>query len=267
MLIDYFTVIAQLINFLILVWLLKRFLYKPVLRAIDAREQRLQQQHEQAQAQQKEAQTLKAQLEQEHSELQQQRDTLLEQARSEVKAQKDKELEQVRAEINLQKQQWQKQLQVEQQNLQGHLRDCALKQLRSGVSRALHDLAEVKLETQLLNHFSARLQQLSDTQRQELNRINTAAKTAPTIKTSFPLDTPMQETLRAALKSILEQNDVHFEHQPDMGCGIELRWEDYHLSWSLDTYLEQMEQELHQQMDTIRTAEPAEVPAPQEEPA
>ena len=41
MLIDWFTVGAQVLNFLILVWLLKRFLYKPILDAIDAREERI----------------------------------------------------------------------------------------------------------------------------------------------------------------------------------------------------------------------------------
>jgi len=38
MLIDWFTVGAQALNFLILVWLLKHFLYQPILNAIDARE-------------------------------------------------------------------------------------------------------------------------------------------------------------------------------------------------------------------------------------
>ena len=38
MLIDWFTVAEQALNFLILVWLMKRFLYKPILNAIDARE-------------------------------------------------------------------------------------------------------------------------------------------------------------------------------------------------------------------------------------
>ena len=38
--INWFTVIAQVINFLILVWLLKRFLYKPVLNAIAEREKK-----------------------------------------------------------------------------------------------------------------------------------------------------------------------------------------------------------------------------------
>jgi F-type H+-transporting ATPase subunit c len=41
MLIDWFTVGAQLLNFLILAWLLKRFLYRPILDALDAREQRI----------------------------------------------------------------------------------------------------------------------------------------------------------------------------------------------------------------------------------
>ena len=41
MLIDWFTFIAQVVNFLILMLLLKRFLYRPILSAIDAREQRI----------------------------------------------------------------------------------------------------------------------------------------------------------------------------------------------------------------------------------
>ena len=39
MLIDWFTVLAQIVNFLILVALMKRFLYGPLIAAIDAREQ------------------------------------------------------------------------------------------------------------------------------------------------------------------------------------------------------------------------------------
>ncbi len=39
--IDWLTVIAQIVNFLILVWLLKRFLYQPVINAMDQREQRI----------------------------------------------------------------------------------------------------------------------------------------------------------------------------------------------------------------------------------
>ena len=39
MLIDWFTIAAQAVNFLILIWLMKRYLYQPILRAIASREQ------------------------------------------------------------------------------------------------------------------------------------------------------------------------------------------------------------------------------------
>lgn len=55
MLIDWFTVAAQAVNFLVLVWLLKRFLYKPILGAMDAREQRIASQLRQAEAEKAEA--------------------------------------------------------------------------------------------------------------------------------------------------------------------------------------------------------------------
>ncbi len=41
MLIDWFTVGAQLVNFLVLVFLLQRFLYKPILKAIAVREKKI----------------------------------------------------------------------------------------------------------------------------------------------------------------------------------------------------------------------------------
>ena len=56
MLIDWFTVGAQVLNFLILVWLLKHFLYKPILNAIDAREKRIAAELADAEAKKAEAQ-------------------------------------------------------------------------------------------------------------------------------------------------------------------------------------------------------------------
>ncbi len=41
MLINWFTVLAQIVNFLILVYLLKRFLYGPIIRAMQEREKKI----------------------------------------------------------------------------------------------------------------------------------------------------------------------------------------------------------------------------------
>ncbi|MEQ8493043.1 MAG: F0F1 ATP synthase subunit B, partial [Gammaproteobacteria bacterium] len=55
MLIDWFTVAAQAINFLVLVWLLKRYLYRPILAAVDAREARVMARLTEAQLREREA--------------------------------------------------------------------------------------------------------------------------------------------------------------------------------------------------------------------
>ena len=55
MLIDWFTVIAQILNFLLLVVLLKHFLYGPILAAMDTRQQTIAQQLEEAKAAKREA--------------------------------------------------------------------------------------------------------------------------------------------------------------------------------------------------------------------
>ncbi len=49
MAIDWITVSAQIVNFLILVWLLKHFLYQPIIRAMDRREQRVSERLNEAQ--------------------------------------------------------------------------------------------------------------------------------------------------------------------------------------------------------------------------
>jgi len=85
MLIDWFTVIAQVVNFLILVWLLKRFLYKPILNAIDAREQRIAKELADAEAKQTEAQKERDEFQRKNEEFELQRTALMDKAKEEVK--------------------------------------------------------------------------------------------------------------------------------------------------------------------------------------
>ncbi len=80
MLINWFTVFAQAINFLILVWLLKRFLYKPILHAIDEREKRVATQLAQAEAKVAEAQSKRDDFEHKNEAFDKERAALLKKA-------------------------------------------------------------------------------------------------------------------------------------------------------------------------------------------
>ena len=88
MLIDWFTVGAQVLNFLILVWLMKRFLYRPILRAIDAREKRIAAELADAVAEKASARKERDEFQQKNEDFDQQRAALLSQQNNEAKSQR-----------------------------------------------------------------------------------------------------------------------------------------------------------------------------------
>lgn len=96
MLIDWFTVAAQAINFLILVWLMKRFLYKPVLNAIDAREKRIATELANADTKKAEAQKEHDEFQQKNTEFDQQRAGLMSKATGEAQAERQRLLDDAR---------------------------------------------------------------------------------------------------------------------------------------------------------------------------
>ena len=96
MLIDWFTVGAQALNFLILVWLMKRFLYKPILDAIDAREKRIAAELADADAKKAEAKKERDEFQHKNEEFDQQRAALLTKATDEAKAERQRLLDEAR---------------------------------------------------------------------------------------------------------------------------------------------------------------------------
>ena len=100
MLFDWFTVAAQLANFAILVWLLKRFLYRPVLDAMDAREKRVRETVAAADRQKAAAEEETKRLREQQDAFAAQKEALLEKAREEAAATRDELLAQARKEAD-----------------------------------------------------------------------------------------------------------------------------------------------------------------------
>lgn len=92
----WFTIVAQAINFLILVWLLKRFLYKPILQAIDAREKGIATQLAAAVAKEAEAQKKADDLQHKNEAFDKERAALLIKATDDAKAEGQRLIDQAR---------------------------------------------------------------------------------------------------------------------------------------------------------------------------
>ena len=117
MLIDWFTVGAQTLNFLILVWLLKRFLYKPILDAIDGREKSIAKKLADANERRTEALKERDEFQKKNAAFDQQRAVLLSQATADVKAERQRLLDAARLSADALRTKRQEALKSEEQSL------------------------------------------------------------------------------------------------------------------------------------------------------
>ncbi len=243
MLIDPFVVLAQIINFLILVALLKRFLYKPITQAMETRSQRIERQLATAASKEKDAEAEKELYLQKQQELEAQKQAWLEQARQEIEQEKATLIQQAQAEVAQVRSQWYKTLEQDQDKFTRELRARLSRQVAITSRKALLDLANANLEAQIIDTFIDRLYNLDQLQK---NTINTTPFPNPnhiiTIRSSFTIPEEKQESLITAIREQIATNaKVQFEIVRDFICGIELRDRGYKIAWNLEHYLTELE--------------------------
>src|SRR3984893_3320653 len=146
MLIDWFSVGAQALNFIILVWLLKRYLYKPILNAVDAREKRIAAELADADAKKAEARKERDEFQHKNEEFDRQRAALLSQATAEAKAERQRLLDEARRAAEAFTAKRQETLSNEARNLNQSIGRRAQQEVFAIARKALADLATSSLE-------------------------------------------------------------------------------------------------------------------------
>ncbi|MFH1820085.1 F0F1 ATP synthase subunit B family protein [Thiobacillus sp.] len=238
MLIDWFTVIAQAVNFLILVWLLKRFLYRPILDAIDAREKRIALALADADAKKTEAEKERDAFQHKNEEFDQQRATLLSQATDEAKAERLRLLDAARQESDGLRAKRHEALKSEQQSLREALARRAQEEVFAIARKALADLAVETLEARMVDVFLGRLRELDDAAMAEMKSAFKASSRPLLVRTAFTLAPPHRAAIETALKGILgREMQVQFETAPDLVSGIEVSANGHKVAWSIADYL------------------------------
>jgi F-type H+-transporting ATPase subunit b len=242
MLIDWFTVGAQVLNFLILVWLLKRFLYKPILHAIDAREERIAKELADADAKKAEAQKERDEFQHKNEEYGQQRVALLSQVTDEVKAEHQRLLDEARKDANALRAKRQDALKREQQSLNDEITRRTREEVFAIARKTLTDLAGTSLEERMSAVFTRRLRGLDGEAKESLAKALKTSADPVLVRSAF--DLPAEE--RAAIQHALNETfsakiHVRFETMPDVISGIELTANGRKVAWSIADYLTSVE--------------------------
>ena len=242
MLIDWFTVAAQALNFLILVWLLKHFLYQPILYAIDAREKRIAAELADADAKKAEAKKERDAFQHKNDEFDQQRAALLSQATVEANAERQRLLNEARSEADALSTKRQDALKREQQGLNDEITRRTREEVFAIARKTLSDLAGTSLEKRMSEEFSRRLRTLNADAKEDLAEALSTASAPALVRSAFDLPAEQRAAIQQALnETFSDEIQVRFETAPDVISGIELTVNGRKVAWSIAEYLASLE--------------------------
>jgi F-type H+-transporting ATPase subunit b len=275
MLIDWFTVGAQAVNFLILVWLLKRFLYKPVLAAIDAREKKIATELQLAATARAQAQKERDELRQQNESLQRQREELVLRATAEAGAQRQNLLDAARQESQVLRSKLMGAVRDERAELNLEVVTRTRQEVFALARKTLADLAGTTLEDRMLEVFIRRMQEMTDVQKSEVAppvRALSAATAAAAeglapavLRSAFELSPAQRVNIAAALKEWpCKGATLNFETSPDLISGLELTVDGRKLPWNVAAYLAALEERAKTLLDVASESAPIAVTAVQD---
>jgi len=243
MLIDWFTVAAQALNFLILVWLLKRFLYKPILNAIDAREKRIASKVAAADDMKSEAQKERDEFRRKNEAFDRQRAARLSEATAEAAAERQRLLDEARRAADALRDQRGEALRKDAHILSEAISRRAQQEVFAIARKALADLATTSLEERLGEVFTRRLRELGGTAKEDFAEALKTASAPALVRSAFALPEEQRAVIQNALNETFSAEiPIRFEVAPDLIGGIELSANGRKVAWSIADYIASLEE-------------------------
>ncbi len=245
MLIDSFTVIAQIINFLILIYLLKRFLFSRIIKIMDDREMQITGRMQDAEAVKEEAQKELEKQRRIREELQQKWNEMLAQAKKDARKKREELVRDARKKIDEEQKNWREAILKQQTAFLRDLRHLSCEQVCQISRKVLSDLASEKLENQLIENFLIQLTQLTKKEKADFVWFIDRDERRIWVNSSFRLTREKQSEIKKTLEEIIgDKVEIDFKVSPDLICGIEARTEGKKISWNIENYLDRLEEQL-----------------------
>jgi F-type H+-transporting ATPase subunit b len=256
MLIDWFTVIAQTVNFLILVWLMKRYLYQPILKALDSREQRIAAELAHADAKEAEAIAERDEFKRKNEEFDKQRAGLLNKASDEAASERQRLLDTARKDADSLRGKQQESLRSEYQHLNEELAHRTQSEVFDIVRKVLADLSGESLEARMTEVFVQRMKGLNSDEKSRLAVMFKSPYQPALIRSAFELAPEQRTTIENAIKGTLAATaTARFEVVPNLVSGIELVIQGQKVAWSIAEYLTSLEKDVNELLKVQRNTE------------
>ena len=237
---DLITFIAQIVNLFVLVWLLKRFLYHPIVTVIEKRQQEIQDRIQLAENVKKQAEKEKKQWEKEKSAYESEHQKELSLVSQELEEKRKAGLAEIKSSLQRQRIKMQNDLLAEMAALHTDIGHFIAVDFMTLASQALKELSNCCPLDQAVNLFLRKLKKLD---KKEIKKINLILKKQSVIyiNSSDNLTQKQSQEITKLIKKMFvlpSKLKIKFMVVPELILGLELRTGDISIDWNLKAYLD-----------------------------
>jgi F-type H+-transporting ATPase subunit b len=243
--INWWVFLCQILNFLLLMGLLKYFLYGRIIKAMDDREAKIAARFAEAEDLKVKATEAAGLYEKRNQLLNEAKEQMLNEATMAADAKRKELMEKVREEVDQVKARWQDMLVREKDAFFYDLRQRAAKQLYATARKALSDLADTDLEARIIDEFIRRIRELDQEKSVQIRNAIRGGGNQVIIQSAFSISASRQAQIEEVLKKQITNGfTLRYMRQPEIVSGIELRVNGHKIAWSLNEYLETLVESL-----------------------
>jgi F-type H+-transporting ATPase subunit b len=217
------TFILEIINFLVLVWILKRFFYRPVMRIIEKRRKSIDEKISAAEKTNQEAKSLQQQYEGRLTEWEREKQKSRESLQQELQAERKKLLDQLARELDAEKEKAQIVEERRKQEQLQHYQETAFSQGARFAAKLLKDLASPELEARLITLLISRLSNLPEMKVAALSKACKAPLDKILVSSAFDINDTQKEELNKVLQKICENTiPLEFSNDSELLAGVRI---------------------------------------------
>lgn len=222
---DWTTFLLEILNFLVLVWILKRFLYRPVLDLLAARQQKLSEAAEHAQKQCEEAETLRLQYESRLADWQRECENSRRQLNEELALTRTREMDNIKKALAAEEEKLRARNEKLLASRESVLARSAVDGAYEQAAAMLKRMASPQLTQKIVDVFLEDLAALNEADQSALRKAasSLSSDSLVAVVSAHPLDQDIQTAIRQVLSDAAGQDlslDSAFSEDPSLIAGI-----------------------------------------------
>ncbi len=240
---DWFTIIAQLVNFAILVFLLYKFLFKRVTKKMDERKAEIEERFRKAEEMKREYEELRQKLRDKEKRLEDKRSDILNEAEKEAGEERKRIIEEAKNDAEKVKEKWLEDFENEKKKSIEELRKQIGAYVFKTCKKVMKEFASKDFEEGILQKFQEKIKDSIEENEDAMKKAAREAEGRVTVSTVFEIDDGSRGKIKEILDEKLNIKTVNFERDSTLISGIEMKIDGQVVSWNIKDYLDDIEQD------------------------